>query len=245
MKQYQNLALFYDTFNDDAYYEEYCDFIMKNTSCFNHRASFLDLGCGTGNMSLLLAKRGFDVIGLDNSEEMLAVAYNKTLQSSCKVFYTQQDMSDFSLHSKVDCVISCFDCLNYILDKTSLLNVFLNVKKALKDDGVFIFDVNTLYRFEKVYANNVSVFEKKNLFFVWENNYSKKNKKCKFTLNFFEKRNEGYFRFTEYQTQKFWDNDTIIKLLTSAGFKNVSVFYDKDVCKSAFEDSNKCYYVVR
>ena len=137
--EYTVLPAFYDALNSDVDYEAYFDYIANSVSL--NSAHILDLGCGTGDMSILLAKKGANVIGLDNSPEMLALAAHKAEKAHADVFYTCQDMTSFSTGREYDAVISTFDSLNYVTSKAGLIRAFASVSRELKKDGLFLFDM--------------------------------------------------------------------------------------------------------
>ncbi len=237
-REYTVLPAFYDELNSDVNYEEYADYLVSH---FNVQgAALLDLGCGTGDLSHILAGRGATVIGLDASSEMLTLANHKAEKKRLNVFYTCQDMTSFSTGHKYDAVISTFDCLNYLLTKADLTRAFACVANELKADGVFLFDMNTEYKFKSVYADNSYVLESDKVFCAWENYYDEKSKKCDFYINIFAKENGLYRRYSEEQTERMFTLAEIKAALKKAGLTLVSVASDFN--GSPVTDTTERYY---
>ena len=239
--QYTVLPRFYDKLNGEADYVSYVDYLARHISC---HSSVLDLGCGTGNVSTELALRGYDVTGLDVSSEMLTEARYKSEKQGANVFYTCQDMTSFSTPVLYDAVVSSFDCLNYLLSKEKLFSAFCRVNNALCDNGVFLFDMNSPYKFENVYADNTFVIEEDDIFCVWENEFNKKTGKCNFYINIFALEGEKYTRWQETQSEKSYSLKTILKLLNDAGFSSVEVFSDFDGGK-VVDTTERYYFIAR
>ncbi|MEG1294731.1 MAG: class I SAM-dependent methyltransferase, partial [Clostridium sp.] len=151
MEAYTSFARVYDTFMDNIPYEEWADYlqeILKREKVEN--GLVLDLGCGTGTLTEILASRGFDMIGVDNSVDMLEIAMEKKEQSGQDILYLLQDMRTFELYGTVGAVVSICDSLNYILEETELEQVFRLVNNYLDPGGVFIFDFNTVYKYKEI-----------------------------------------------------------------------------------------------
>lgn len=240
-EQYTILPEFYDRLNTEADYDSYVKYLLKHIS---RGASVLDLGCGTGEMSIALAKNGYDVTGLDISEEMLALAFDKSQRTRADVFYTCQDMSSFSVPTKFDSVISCFDSLNYLLTKDKLLSAFNCVANALKTNGLFLFDMNSPEKFTHFYANNTFVIEEDGIFCVWENDFNHKSSRCKFYINIFVDNGKSYDRYYEEQTERSFKYSDIVNCLKKSGFELVSVAGDFSG-KEIDNNTQRFYFIVR
>lgn len=237
--EYTVLPAFYDELNSDVDYEAYADYICSKTK--KETPDILDLGCGTGDLSHILALRGANVTGLDASSEMLTLARHKSDKKRVKVFYTCQDMTSFSTGQMYDTVVSTFDCLNYLLTKADLARAFTCVAKEMKEGGIFLFDMNTEYKFANIYADNSYVLESDRVFCAWENYYDEKAKKCDFYINIFAKVGEHYERFYEEQTERMFTLDEIKSALKKAGLTFVSASSDYD--GSPVTDTTERYYI--
>ena len=231
----------YDGVNGGAY-APYADYLANE--CFPKAAipvrEVLDLGCGTGAICALLAKRGYDMTGLDSSLEMLSAAYERN--AGLNTLLLAQDMREFELYGTVQAVYSSFDCLNYILTARDLKKVFALVRNYLEPGGIFAFDVNTLYRYKEVFDGRSYVYESGGDLLIWRSAASKTGSVCEFTLDFFTRGKDGsYERGTETQKQRFHSEKTLraaaegFELLEKSGGKGF------DGCAA----NEKDYYVFR
>ena len=248
MEQYSNLAKCYDRLNSSFDYEALARFLaeeIRNNQRTN-TSLVLDLACGTGKLTLLLRELGFDMTGVDLSEEMLMVARDICDQRGINnILWLNQDMTDFELYGTVDACVCTLDSLNYLTRLEDLKKCLLLVKNYLIPDGVFVFDLNTPYRFEKIYGDNSYILEDKNTFLAWQNNYSKKSKICDFYLSIFEKQKNGsYMRYDEIQKEKCYSMKQIKSLLKELDFEIINVY--GDIKRGPVTDeSEKWYFTVR
>ena len=152
MEAYTGFAEVYDVFQDNVPYEEWCSYVtglLKEYQVMD--GLVLDLGCGTGSLTGLMARSGYDMIGIDNSGEMLQIAMNKRNASGLDILYLLQDMRGFELYGTVKAVISICDSMNYIMEYQELVEVFRLVNNYLDPKGVFIFDLNTEYKLSLIH----------------------------------------------------------------------------------------------
>ena len=220
---YNEFAYLYDKLINDVDYKSWADYYFKIFQRYGLKPKLgLDLGCGTGNMTVELAKRGIEMTGVDLSEDMLMVAREKS--EGLDILYLNQDMAEFELYGTVDFVISSLDCINYVTDKRELLRVFKLVNNYLDPGGLFIFDINTAYKLENVIGNNTFVLEDDNVFCTWQNEYDKKRKICDFYLTFFYKEGSEYTRFDEQHSERAYEIDEIKTLIENSGMKLLRVY---------------------
>ncbi|MBQ4316865.1 MAG: class I SAM-dependent methyltransferase [Clostridia bacterium] len=236
---FSTLAEIYDRINGNAYIP-YADMLedMFKFSDIKVR-EVLDLGCGTGGITANLADRGYDMIGLDISPEMLMLARERNEGKNTLLLC--QDMTEFELYGTVQAIYSSFDCLNYIQNK-DLKKVFVLARNYLETGGLFIFDVNTEYRYKNVYDGNAFVYDFDDVYAVWRNEYDEKSALCEFEIDVFSESEDGlYFRDYESQTQKFHTHDEIMAL--AEGFSLVSKTGGKgfDGCR----EEEKDYYIFK
>lgn len=199
MEAYTDFAGVYDTFMDDTPYEEWCEFlddtlvryrIKEDTAdamLLQEQNSVVDLGCGTGTLTELLAAKGYDMIGIDNSQEMLQIAMEKRERSGLDILYLQQDMREFELYGAVGAVISVCDSLNYLLTEEDLLSTFRLVHNYLYPGGVFVFDFNTVYKYAEVIGDATIAENREDCSFIWENYYHPEEEINEYDLTIFVK----------------------------------------------------------
>ena len=182
MEAYGEFARVYDLFMDNIDYEEWADYIQKHLEEQGIRDGLvLELGCGTGTMTGLLAQKGYDMIGVDNSEEMLAEAMEKKMESGQDILYLLQDMQEFELYGTVRAVVSVCDSLNYLTEKEDLLQVFRLVNNYLDPGGVFLFDMNTIHKYRDILGDTTIAENRDEGSFIWDNTFDEENRRL--TLN--------------------------------------------------------------
>jgi len=217
MEIYSGFAGVYDEFMD-APYEDWADYIE---SLWGNPHLVLDLACGTGTMAEILTKRGYDMIGVDISSEMLMVAKQKNPD----ILFINQDMRNFELYGSVDAVICLCDSLNYILEYNELVQVFKQVANYLNPGGSFIFDINTEYKYKEILADNNFSHTEEDAAYIWENFYDPQTRLNEYQTTFFTKNKDGsYARFEEFHIQKAHTSQEIKKALKEAGLKLVGEF---------------------
>ena len=246
---YSALAPFYDNWQQNVDYECWADFFVSLFESFFEGKvdSVLDLGCGTASMTLPLARRGFDMIGVDNSEEMLSYAVERARAEGYadKILFLCQDMREFELYGTVEAVVSCLDCVNHLHTTSDLEKCFSLVHNYLVPNGLFIFDVNSKYKFENVYADNSFVFEDDGVMCVWQNRYNEKTHFCDFDITLFEEDEDGaYQRTDEYQKERMYPLSTLRRLLKQTGFSVVGEYGDLDF-KRIEENDERIYIVAK
>ena len=240
---YNEFAYLYDSLINDVDYEKWADYYFSVFNRYGHKPCLgLDLGCGTGNLTLELAKRGIEMTGVDLSEDMLMVAREKS--EGQDILYLNQDMTEFELYGTVDFIVSSLDCINYITDKRDLLSVFRLVNNYLDPGGLFIFDINTRYKLENIIGNNTFVLENDDVFCTWQNEYDKRKKISDFYLTFFCKNECGYERFDEQHTERAYEIDEIKTLIEKSGMKLLKV-YDSLSFESPKKNSERVFFVAQ
>lgn len=248
MSAYEGFAEVYDTFMEDTPYDlwtEYLIEIFKKHSLNNNTNIIAELGCGTGNMTQRLAGKGFDMIGIDISESMLAKAREKT-SSDLNILYLNQDMREFELYGTADAIISMCDSINYITEEKELLEVFKLVNNYLEPKGLFVFDINTIYKFRDILGDNSFCETTEDSAYTWENYYDENEKINEFYTNFFIKDNETglYMRHEEFHYEKGYEINKIKELLERAGLKFEAV-YDELTFNEPNDKSQRVFFVAR
>lgn len=247
-KQYGALAGFYDALNADFDYDAYVAYldaqIKKHQRC--NSSLLLDLACGTGKMTFLLRDRGYDMTGIDISEDMLSVARDISCENGIEdILWLCQSMQDFELYGTVDACVCCLDSLNYLTNLADLKKCFSLVHNYLIPDGVFVFDINTPYRFKNVYGQNAYILESEGALCAWQNDFNEKSGICRFYLSVFEENEDGtYSRFDEVQREKCYSMTQILNALKACGFEVLEIHGSLEGAP-ATENDEKWYFTVR
>ncbi len=243
---YDAIAGIYDKWNEELDYEAWADFAEENFKKYltARPQLVLDLACGTGSMTLALSKRGYDMIGVDGSEDMLSVAFERS--EGHQILYLLQDMRDFELYGTVGAVTCCLDSINYLLSESDLDKCFACVHNYLDPDGLFLFDVNSPYKFETVYGDNSFIMEDvdeegRKRFCGWQNEFDRESGICSFYLSVFEESEGGYLRRDEEQHERCYSLDELKCALLRNGFEWLSVSAGYDF--SAPNDKSERLYI--
>lgn len=242
---YSEFAYSYDMFMDNIPYESWgkyiCELLMENGI---RDGLVLELGCGTGNMTEILAGAGYDMIGIDISDDMLNIALEKKYESGHDILYLNQDMRDFELYGTVRAVVSVCDSVNYILNEEEVLKTFKLVNNYLDPGGIFIFDMITEKKFVNI-GDSTIADNRDDASFIWENTYYKEEKINRYDLTIFEKSEDGrYDRYDETHYQRVYDKEVIQKLLEEAGLEFVTAY---NAISHDYPDNNseRIYYIAK
>ena len=245
MAAYSGFAEVYDKFMDNVPYEEWAEYLVGLLRENGVKDGIVaELGCGTGNITGRLKTAEYDMIGIDNSPEMLQIAAEK----DGEILYLCQDMREFELYGTVAAVVCVCDGMNYILDKADLVKVFKLVNNYLDTSGLFIFDLNTIYKYEKLLGDNVIAENRENMSFIWENYYDKEERINEYDLTIYLKddgdRKERFLRFDEIHYQKGYTVEEIKEALEEAGMEFVAV-YDAFSKEAPKVNSERLYFIAR
>ena len=217
MASYESFAKVYDELMDNVPYDTWTEHLIRDLKEYDITDGLIcELGCGTGNVTARLSKAGYDMIGVDDAEEMLSVAREK--QDSEQILYLQQDMRSFELYGTVRAVVSICDCMNYLLEEKDLLKTFQLVNNYLDPDGIFIFDFNTIYKYKEVMGDTVIAENREDCSFIWENYYDVEEEINEYDLTIFVQTQEDLFqRFTETHLQRGYTLAQMQEILQKAG----------------------------
>jgi SAM-dependent methyltransferase len=204
-----------ETADYNRVFAEYFKAIVGHGEFTEKNNILLDLGCGTGNLSKRFAGAGFDVLGVDLSEDMLSIAAEKC--AGLDIRFIKQDIRKLDLYGTVNVTVAAFDVLNHLTDLTDLRDCFKKVYLFTEPGGVFLFDYNTIYYHEEVLASNTFNYDYDDFFCSWENDCDD-DYKVTMNINVFEKTGDLYRRFNETIIEKTFKKETIIELLTECGF---------------------------
>lgn len=247
MEAYTNFAAVYDTFMDNIPYEEWGDYLkelLKKNQV--EEGLVLDLGCGTGTMTEILAEAGYDMIGVDNSEDMLEIAMEKKEKSGHDILYLLQDMREFELYGTVKAVVSICDSVNYITEEEELLEVFRLVNNYLDPKGIFIFDFNTEYKYREILGDSTIAENREECSFIWENYYYEEERINEYELSLFirEEGSDLYRKYEETHFQKAYDLPVIQRLIEESGLEYIAA-YDAFSHNAPTEESERIYIIAR
>ena len=225
MSSYSDFAYIYDRLmRRDVNYEKIADYIENIFAMYNVNPELVcDLACGTGNVTIPLAKRGYNMTGVDASPDMLNIARDKAL--GLDVLFLNQKMENLDLYGTMGAFTCMIDGVNYILSPESLLKIFTRIKTCFLDtDGIFIFDISSRNKLENVIGDNTFVHSDRNIFYTWQNRYLKDKKISDMMLTFFVKDGENYRRFEERHLQRAYSEKELLFLLKKAGFEHVDTY---------------------
>lgn len=245
MSSYESFARVYDLFMDNIPYEQWCEYLTELLKEYGATDGLvLELGCGTGNMTRLLADKGYDMIGVDNAPDMLEIAMEKKETEGQDILYLLQDMREFELYGTVRAVVSICDSMNYILEPEELVQVFRLVNNYLDPGGIFIFDLNTEYKYKELMGENTFAEDRTESSFIWQNYYDEKKQVNEYDLTLFIREGELYRKFEETHFQRCYSLDEVKAAAETAGMEFVTAYdaFTKDPVK---EDSERIYVILR
>lgn len=243
---YKGFARVYDTLMADVDYRAWVNYYEDIFARFGLSPRLmLELGCGTGNVTLSLAEKGYEMIALDNSVEMLSVARGKALSSGLDILFLHQDMAEFELYGTVDAVVSALDCVNYIISYERVLKMLTLVRNYLNPGGIFIFDINSEFKLRHILGDNIFKNEAGGVFYTWENEFDPGAGVCRFYLTFFARSKDGrYDRIDEVQTQKAYGEGEILEAARLAGLEVLGVYNEFSFLPPE-DESERIFFVLR
>lgn len=243
MQAYMGFAQVYDLFMDNVPYEEWSSYLLELLREYGvNEGIVLDLGCGTGKMTRLMKNAGYDMIGVDNSQDMLQIAMEQDTEN---ILYLCQDMREFELYGTVAAVVSICDSMNYILEEEELQTVFELVNNYLDPGGIFIFDLNTIYKYKSLLGDTTICENRDEGSFIWENYYDEEDCINQYDLTLFIKEESELFRkYEETHVQRGYELETIKELIEKAGMEFVTA-YDAFTREVPGENSERIYVIAR
>lgn len=246
MNAYSSFATVYDLFMDNIPYEEWCGYLLSLLRDYGVSDGLvLDLGCGTGSVTELLAEHGYDMIGVDFSEDMLGIAMEKRETSGLPILYLLQDMREFELYGTVRAVISICDSMNYLLEYEELVQVFGLVNNYLDPGGIFVFDLNTELKYRQILGQSTIAEVREECSFIWENDYDEDEHINVYDLTLFIREKNGlYGRYQETHLQRAFSLEEVARAAKEAGLEFVAA-YDAFSREAPREDSERIYVIVR
>lgn len=245
-ESYGEFARVYDLFMDNVDYDRWAEYLIRVLKEDQiDEGLVLELGCGTGTMTELLATAGYDMIGVDNSEEMLAEAMEKRVESGHNILYLLQDMQEFELYGTVRAIVSVCDCMNYLTDIEDLKQVFKLANNYLDPKGIFVFDMNTEYKYRELLGTRTIAENREESSFIWENDYDSETKLNVYELALFLLREDGlYEKAEEVHTQRAYTLEEIKDCIEASGM-TLEAVYDAYTFEPARDDSERLTFIVR
>lgn len=242
MGAYSVFAKYYDSLTANVDYKGIAcaidSYVKENTPISN---LLLDVACGTGSLAIELANLGYDVIGADSSCEMLSEAMRKSYSKEKQILFLNQAMDELDLYGTVGVAVCTLDSINHVTDINTVDRAFSKVSLFLEKDGVFVFDVNTLYKHNTVLADNTFVYDCEEVYCVWQN--STENGITTINLDFFESDGDAYYRSSESFCEVAYSCEEIERLLSKNGLKVISK-YDDYTKNAISEKTQRIVYVV-
>ena len=222
MNSYQTLSAYYDRFTDDVGYEQWADFFEQLFAREGIKPKLvLDLACGTGSLTRLLAERGYDMIGADASPEMLMQAMQNTIGCDPRPLLINQRMEELDLYGNVDACLCCLDSVNYVTDPDDLAEAFRRVHLFLDPDGLFVFDINTPEKFARIDGESY-VREDEGVFCVWQ--AAVEDGLCAYQFDIFEQDGESWSRAQETHEERVYTPEELTAMLEQAGFTEIKTY---------------------
>ena len=243
MEAYTGFAQVYDTFMDNVPYDEWGEYLVSLLKKYGVEDGLvLDMGCGTGAMTRYLDAHGYDMTGIDVSEEMLTIAKEK---SSPDILYLLQDMREFELYGTMRAAVSICDSMNYILEEDDLLQVFSLVNNYLDPGGIFIFDLNTVYKYQEILGEQTIAEDREECSFIWDNFYDEEEMINEYDLTVFVQEEGDLFRrYCETHYQRAYSLEIVKSLIEKAGMEVLAI-YDAFTYNNPKPDSERVYFVAR
>ena len=246
MNSYTDFAYIYDQLmKKDVDYEKWADYIENIFIRYDKNPSLVcDLACGTGNITVPLARRGYDMTGIDVSEDMLNAARGKSKDND--ILFLNQNIVSLDLYGTMDAFTCMIDGVNYIISPKALLDMLTKIKTCfIEPDGLFIFDISTRHKLQNVIGNNTFIHSDRDVFYAWQNKYIEKKNLSDMLLTFFVKSKNGYYRrFEERHLQRAYTEAEIRAIAKRAGFKHVDA-YDELTFNPPRSDSERIVFVCR
>ncbi len=248
MSGYGDFAFYYDVLTGNVDYEARGEYIYSLLLENGIKSGILlDLACGTGSLSVLFSKKGFEVVGVDASEDMLSLAQTKLSDSGLDALFLCQKMQKLDLFGTIDAAICTLDSINHLTDENDVKETLRKVALFMNDSGIFVFDVNTLYKHKEILGDNTFVYDMDDVYCVWQNSFDAETNKTDICLDIFEK-SEGeedfYIRTTEEFAERGYPLEDISKWLEEVRFEVVGI-YDEMTKKPVSKETQRAVFVCK
>ncbi|MFJ8063073.1 class I SAM-dependent DNA methyltransferase [Psychrobacillus sp. NPDC096426] len=223
MAMYDRFAFIYDSLMSDIPYDKYAEWVQASAPIAAGKR-LVDIGCGTGVLSVLFAKAGYDVIGLDLSESMLTIAQNRSIEHGTDISFVCQSMSEIEGIDEVNVAVIAIDSINYLETFEEVEETFERIFTALASGGQLFFDVHSLYKMDEIYPNGPFTFEDEQVAYIWHTEKGEEAHSIYHDITFFVQDETGYYeRFEESHYQRTYPLESYTDLLKQVGFASVTV----------------------
>jgi SAM-dependent methyltransferase len=244
---YERFAYLYDRLMEDVPYEKWLEFLQKKIKQYSHynMETILDLACGTGEISVPLSQSGFQVVGIDLSDDMLSVANEKAVQLNQRIMFYQQNMTELDGLPQFDVIVIFCDSLNYLSNSDEVIKTFQNVNRYLKEDGLFLFDVHSVYKMNELFLNQTYVGTDEDISFIWNCFPGTFENSVEHELSFFvlDEEVSMYERFDEVHYQRTFRVEEYEKWLRDVGFEVLEISGDFD--QSVSSTTERIFYTAK
>ena len=222
---YEKFSYAYDRMMKNVNYPRWMQYIESIFEKYgSNPRKILDVACGTGTLTLLLASKGYEMSGIDRASGMLEIARQKAISQDLNVTFHQGDMLNLDLNHKFDAILCTYDSINYASNEDELCSTFSSISSHLQPDGLFIFDVTTERNIVEHFHNKTFSENHEDYSYIWKNNYLHHSKLCRTFLTFFIKEGDVFRRYEEIHNQRIFDVATVNELLVSSGYKMLSAY---------------------
>ena len=246
MAGYGDFAYYYDLLTENVDYESRCNYIHSLLAENGiGKGILLDLACGTGTVSMLLSEKGYDMIGVDASEEMLSVAQEKKAEAGADIIFLCQKMEELDLYGTINGAVCTLDSINHVTDADTVKEIIRRVSLFMEDKGIFIFDVNTPYKHREILGNNTFVYDMDEVYCVWQNS-TDENMLTTISLDVFEKDEEDdvYYKYNEQFCEKGYELSDIEKWSMAYKFDIIGI-YEEMTREPVKADTQRAVFVLR
>ncbi|WP_051217044.1 class I SAM-dependent DNA methyltransferase [Butyrivibrio fibrisolvens] len=218
---------------------------LEQAMLSQERDLVVELGCGTGSFAQEMAKRGYDIVGIDNSEQMLQIAIDKRDKSGYDIMYLEQDMREFELYSTAGTFLSVCDSVNYLTEPEDVVKMLSLVNNYLYPGGIIIFDFNTVYKYRDVIGNTTIAEDRDDCAFIWDNWYDSDTCINEYDLTIFvHEEDDRYRRFSETHFQRGYTLEEMIRIVEESGMDLVKTI-DADTHNDPTDESERIYIIAR